>query len=360
MRLGIIGLPNSGKTTIFNALTGAGLPTSAGTAGVFNVESRTVDVPDPRIDALSAMYQPKKTTYATITYVDVGGLDKGIDEGGLSGQFRNELQQVDGFVHVVRAFESGNVPHPHGSIDPLRDFETLENELLLTDLVTIENRIDKLTDELRVKGKKVEAVVKPEIAQMEELKAALENETPLRSLGLSDEAVKPLKSFGFLTLKPMLVVVNEGDDTTTDLAPFAPYENDNTRAVVLRGALEAEIAQLDDEDAEMFMAEYGIEQRSAKRVINESYKLMSVQSFFTVGQDEVRAWRTFIGATAPQAAASIHSDLQRGFIRAEVMKTDDLLEAGSENALKQAGKVRLEGKEYIVQDGDIMSIRHSG
>lgn len=360
MKLGIIGLPNSGKTTIFNALTGATLATSAGTAGVFSVESRTVDVPDPRIDALSAMYKPKKTTYATITYVDVGGLDKGIDEGGLSGQFRNELQQVDGFVHVVRAFESGMVPHPHGSIDPVRDLETLENEFLLTDLVSVENRLSKLRDELRVKGKKVEPVIAPEIALMERLQAALEDETPLRAQELSEDERKSIRSFGFLTQKPMLVVVNEGDDTATDLGQFSGYENANTRVVALKGALEAEIAQLDEDDAEMFMDEYGIEERSAKRVINESYKLMSVQSFFTVGPDEVRAWRTFIGATAPEAAASIHSDLQKGFIRAEVMKTDDLLELGSENALKQAGKMRLEGKEYIVQDGDIMNIRHSG
>lgn len=360
MKLGIIGLPNSGKTTIFNALTGATLETSAGTSGVFNVESRTVDVPDPRMDALIAMYTPKKEVFATVTYVDVGGLDKGIDEGGLSGQFKNELQQVDGFVHVVRAFESDMVPHPHGDIDPLRDVDTLLSEFMLTDLISIENRIKKLQDELRIKGKKIEAIVNAEIAQMERLKAALEDDKPLYELGLSAEEIKPLKGFGFLTLKPMLVVVNEGDEVTTDLGTFGRFNAGSSRVVALQGALEAEIAQLDDEDAAMFMEEYGITERSADLVIRASYELLAVQVFFTVGPDEVRAWRVPIGASAPEAAGAIHSDIQKGFIRAEVMRTDELLEAGSEAALKQVGKMRLEGRDYIVQDGDIINFRHSG
>lgn len=360
MKLGIIGLPNSGKTTIFNALTGANLETSAGTSGVFNVESRTVDVPDPRMDALIEMYKPKKEVYATVTFVDIGGLDKGIDEGGLSGQFKNELQQVDGFVHVVRAFESDLVPHPYGDIDPVRDVETLIGEFMLTDLITIENRIKKLQDELRIKGKKVEAFVQAETAQLERLKAALEDEKPLSSLDLTPEEIKPLKGFGFLTLKPTLVVVNEGDEIKADLSTFAAHQTENSEVVALQGALEAEIAQLDDEDAAMFMEEYGITERSADRVIRMSYALLAVQSFFTVGPDEVRAWRVAIGASAPEAAGAIHSDIQKGFIRAEVMKTDELLEAGSEAALKQVGKMRLEGREYIVQDGDIINFRHSG
>lgn len=360
MKLGIIGLPNSGKTTIFNALTGANLETSAGTSGVFSVESRTVDVPDQRLDALSKMYNPKRTIYATITYVDVGGLDKGIDEGGLSGQFKNELQQVDGYVHVVRAFESDIVPHPYGDIDPIRDIETLESEFMLTDLVTIENRMQKLQDELRVKGKKVEVLVGNEMEQLERLKAALENDTPLRDVGLSMDEIKPLKGFGFLTLKPTLVVLNVGDDDNVDLAKFDKFNTEKTRVVKLQGALEAEISQLDDEDAAMFMEEYGITERSADLVIQASYELLSIQAFFTVGADEVRAWRTAIGASAPEAAGAIHSDLQKGFIRAEVMKTDELLAAGSEAVLKQTGKMHLEGKDYIVQDGDILNIRHSG
>ena len=216
MKLGIIGLPNSGKTTIFNALTGAELETSAGTTGVFNVESRTVEVPDERIAALSAMYNPKKTVYGTITYVDVAGLDKGIDEGGLSGQFKNELQQADGYVHVVRAFESNVVPHPYGSVDPARDIEALESEFMLTDLMTIENRVQKLRDELRVKGKKVEVAVNAELEQLDQLRVALENETPLRNLDLTEDQMKPLRGFGFLTMKPMLFVLNSGDDGKAD------------------------------------------------------------------------------------------------------------------------------------------------
>ncbi|MFZ4815202.1 MAG: redox-regulated ATPase YchF [Phototrophicaceae bacterium] len=360
MKLAVLGLPNSGKTTIFNALTGATLETSAGTSGVFSVESRTVNVPDKRIDALAKMYNPKKVMYATITYIDVGGLDKGINKGGLNGAFRNELQQADGFVHVVRAFESDLVPHPYDKVDPLSDLESLNGEFILTDLVTVENREKKLQDELRVKGKKVEVVINAELAVIAKMRAALENEIPLREVDLTEEEVKPMRGFGFLTLKPMLVVVNVGEDNADlDLTPFKKYETPYCRVVKLQGALEAEIAQLGDEDAEMFMQEYNITERSAALVIRASYELLAVQAFFTVGTDEVRAWRTAIGATAPEAAGAIHSDLQKGFIRAEVMKTEELLAAGSEAALKQEGKFRLEGRDYVVRDGDIINIRHS-
>jgi hypothetical protein len=357
MRLGIIGLPNSGKTTIFNALTGQNLDTAAVSSGQFEAHTAIVNVPDPRLDQLSAMYKPRKTTYTNITFVDIAGLDKGISEGGLKGQFRNELSQVDGFVHVVRVFEDDTVPHPYVEIDPACDVDILDNEFLFEDLFTVERRLEKLHDEIRIKGKKLEAQYSDEIATLEKMKAGLENETPLRDLDFTDDQLKPLRGFGLLTLKPVLVVLNMGDEAV-DPASVLTYDHRDSALVGLQGKLEAEIAQLDDaEDVSMFMDEYGITELSSAKVIRLAYELLAIQSFFTVGEDECRAWSVAIGATAPEAAGAIHSDLQKGFIRAEVMRYDDLINAGSETAVKQAGKMRLEGKEYIVQDGDIVHIR---
>ncbi|MGQ9887656.1 MAG: redox-regulated ATPase YchF [Aggregatilineales bacterium] len=354
MRLGIIGLPNCGKTTIFNALTGSSLETGAVSGGRFEVHTAVVNVPDPRVDRLSALYKPRKTTYAQVTYVDIAGLDKGVAEGGLKGQFRNELAQVDGYLHVVRAFADEAVPHPYETVDPARDLDILDAEFLLTDLITVENRLNKLRAELRVKGRGVDPAVPAEVDLMDMFKAQLEAERPLRDLDLTPDQRKAVRGYGFLTLKPTLVVLNT-DESQSDIA--LAYDHAHTRVVALQGKIEAEIAQLDPDDAALFMAEYGIAERSAARVIRLSYELLAIQSFFTVGEDEVRAWSIPVGATAPEAAGVIHSDLQKGFIRAEVMKYDDLVAAGSEAALKAAGKFRLEGKEYIVKDGDIVHIR---
>ncbi len=356
MRLGIIGLPNSGKTTIFNALTRQNLPTGAVTSRQFEVHTAVVPVPDSRVDKLSAMYNPRKTVYASVTYADIGGLDKGIGQGGLKGQFRNELAMVDGFVHVVRAFEDDTVPHPYITVDPARDVQTLDGELLLSDLVSIENRLTKIADELRIKGKKATPGITEEAVLLERLKAHLESEQPLRDLDLADDEIKSVRSFGFLTLKPTLVVLNMGEQMQ-DPASLLTYDHQQSQVVALQGKLEAELAQLEADDAQMFMEEYGITELSAAKVIRLSYELMAIQSFFTVGEDEVRAWSVPIGVNAPEAAGAIHSDLQKGFIRAEVMTYDDLITAGSENAVKSAGKLRLEGREYIVQDGDIVHIR---
>jgi hypothetical protein len=348
MRLGIIGLPNSGKTTIFNALTRQNLTTGAVSSGQFEVHTAVVPVPDHRVDELSAMYNPRKTVYASVTYADIGGLDKGIGQGGLKGQFRNELAQADGFVHVVRAFQDDTVPHPYVTVDPQRDVQTLDGEFLLSDLVMIENRLTKIADELRIKGKKATPGIAEEAVLLERLKAHLESEQPLRDLDLTDDEI--------LTLKPVLVVVNQGEEKA-DASRILTYDHKASLVVGLQGKLEAEIAQLDAADAQMFMDEYGITELSAARVIRLSYELMAIQSFFTVGEDEVRAWTVPIGATAPEAAGAIHSDLQKGFIRAEVMTYDDLMAAGSEAGVKSAGKLRLEGRDYVVQDGDIVHIR---
>lgn len=357
MRLGIIGLPNSGKTTIFNALTGQQLDTAAVSSGQFEVHTAVVNVPDARLDKLSALYNPKKTIYTSITYADIAGLDKGISEGGIKGQFRNELSQVDGFVHVVRVFEDDSVPHPYVDLDPQRDIEMIDTEFLLDDLLTIERRLERIHDDIRIKGKKVEAGYAQELALLERMKAHLEEEKPLRDMELTEEQIRGMRGFGFLTLKPVLIVLNMGE-TVHDPAELVTYDYQHAAVVGLQGQLEAEIAQLDDpDDVAMFMEEYGITELSAARVIRLSYELMSIQSFFTVGDDECRAWSVPVGATAPEAAGKIHSDLQRGFIRAEVMRHEDLLAAGSEAELKKQGKMRLEGKDYVVKDGDIVHIR---
>lgn len=359
MRLGIIGLPNSGKTTIFNALTRQNLPTGAATSGQFEVHTAVVNVPDARVDQLSAMYKPRKTIYASVTYADIGGLDKGISEGGLKGQFRNELAQVDGFVHVVRAFEDDTVPHPYITVDPQRDVETLDGEFLLADMVVVEKRLERLQADIRIRGKAVDKLVPVELELMEGFKAHLETERPLRELDLTEDQLKLIRGYGFMTLKPVLVVANLGDEPK-DVHTLLKYDDrPHTNLVGLQGKIEAELAQLDPDDARVFMEEYGITELSADKVIHLSYGLLNIQSFFTVGEDEVRAWSVAIGATAPEAAGAIHSDLQKGFIRAEVMKYADLLAAGSEAALKSTGRMRLEGKDYIVQDGDIVHIRHA-
>lgn len=355
MRLGIIGLPNSGKTTIFNALTRSNLPTGAATSGQFEVHTAVVNVPDERIDKLSALYKPKKTIYTQVTYVDIGGLEKGVAEGGLKGQFRNELSQLDGLVHVLRAFEDDSVPHPYNAINPQRDLETIEGEFLLSDLVTVESRLERIADEAKRKGKTMEKALVDESAVLERMKAFLEEGNPLRDYDFTEAELKPLKGFGLLTLKPVLFILNQGEqlrDYPLD------YPHKHSANLALQGKIEAEISQLDADDAEMFMAEYNITELSAARVIRVSYELLALEAFFTVGEDEVRAWRMPAGATAPVAAGVIHSDLQKNFIRAEVFAYQDIISLGSEAAVKQAGKFRLEGRDYVVRDGDIVHIRH--
>ncbi len=259
MRLGIIGLPNSGKTTLFNALTGSQYPTEPFSSGQLEVHTAVVSVPDARLDHLSAVYAPKKTTYATVTYNDIGGLDKGIGEGGLSGPMRNELAQVDGFLHVVRAFEDDTVLHAQDTVDPLRDLATIDGEFLLVDLITVENRLARL-DEERKKGKvenKAQNAAETEL--MERLHAQLEAELPLRDLDLLPDEIKLIRGYGFLTLKPVLVIFNAGDDGA-DPAAGLTYDHRQATIVTLQGKLEAEIAQLDNaEDIAFFMAEYHIE-----------------------------------------------------------------------------------------------------
>lgn len=358
MRLAIIGLPNSGKTTLFNALTGGDLPTSAVSSGQFEVNTAVVNVPDERIDRLSDMYESKKKVYATITYTDVGGLDKGVGKGGLSGQMRTALAQVDGIVHVIRAFRSDTVPHPYTTIDPQRDLEILDSEFLLVDTLAVENRLERLQHEMRVKGKKLDQYQADELPLLEKLKVHLEQEKPLRDLELSAEEKKRLGGYGFLTLKPVMIVINLGDDVR-DEDRQVKYSYSHAQQLALQAALEAELAQLSADDAAVFMEEYGVSELSAAKVIRLSYELVGIHSFLTAGEKETRAWSIPLGASAFEAAGAIHTDIQQGFIRAEVTPYDALMEAGSEKAVKAAGKMRLESKDYIVQNGDVLVFRHS-
>ncbi len=356
MRLGIIGLPNSGKTTIFNALTRSNRPTAPVSSGKLEVFTGVVGVPDPRIDILSRMFNPKKTIYAAITYTDIGGLEKSVGASGLSGELRNQLQQVDGFIHVARVFEDDTVPHPDVTIDPARDVNTLDTEFLLADLIVIEKRIERLGEELR-KGKNVNKVAHEiEVAILERFKKQLDDSQPLRDLDVSEEELKIVRGYGLMSLKPILIIFNTGEKPL-EPAEIMAYPHQNARLVSLQGRIEAEIAQLEGEDQQLFLEEYGITEPGASRVIRESYDLMHIHSFFTVGEDEVRAWTIPVGATAQEAASAVHTDLARGFIRAEVTPYADLIAAGNMAEVKRLGHMRLEGKEYIVKDGDILNIR---
>lgn len=353
MKLGIIGLPSSGKTTIFNALTRGDAPVGQSVSGRFDVLTSVVDVPDPRVDVLVNMFKPQKTAYAKVIYTDIAGLKKGIGEsGGMSGPLINHLAALDGFVHVVRAFENDQVLHLEDTIDPARDLATLDTEFLLADMVTVETRLTKLKEGMN--KAKDKAAAQREIALMERLHEKLSEERPLREVELSEEEEKSLRGFGFLTLKPVLVVVNIGDEQAE--VPLN-YDFGHSQVVNLRGRLEAELSQLTGDDLALFMGEYGVTELGLAKVIHESYDLMHLQSFFTVGEDEVRAWTVNRGATAVDAAATIHTDLAKGFIRAEVVAYTDLIELGNMAHARSAGKLRQEGKTYLVQDGDIVHIK---
>ena len=349
MKLGIIGLPQSGKTTIFNALTRGNTPTTA-SAGRIEVHQAVVDVPDPRVDKLSAMFNPRKTIYAKVTYADIAGLETGAAKSGISGQLLNQLNQMDGLILIIRAFEDNNVMHPSGSLDPKRDVDTMLSELLLNDLIAVERKLERLTEE-RKKGGTDKVLNERQTVLFTRLHEALNDGTPLRKLDFNAEEVKELASFGLLTRKPILTVFNLGEGQS------APQVEVDYPSVSLLGKLEMEIAQLGPEDAAVFMQEYGIEELSLSKMIRLSYDLLRLQSFFTVGEDEVRAWTTRRGVHAQEAAGEIHTDLQRGFVRAEVIPYEDLVSLGSMQEAKAKGKLRLEGKEYPVRDGDIMHIR---
>jgi hypothetical protein len=318
------------------------------------VHTAVVDVPDPRVDTLSGMFKPKKTIYAKVTYADIAGLDGSTGKSGISGTLLNQLSQMDGFIHVVRCFQNEAVPHPAGSVNPHRDLETMENELVLNDLIAVERKIERLVDERKKGAGRDKTIIERELTLFERFLQALTAEQPLRDLTISTEEERMLSGFGFLSLKPVLVVFNLAEGQT---APQIEIVHHQTQSVSIQGRLEMDIAQLPQEEAALFLEEYQILEPSLNRVIRLSYDLLGLQSFFTVGEDEVRAWTVRRGATALEAAGAIHSDLQKGFIRAEVIGEKELVALGSMQEAKTKGRLRLEGKEYVVQDGEIVHIR---
>jgi GTP-binding protein YchF len=355
MKAGIIGLASVGKSTLFQLLTGAGAAPPAGRPGARVGIAR---VPDPRVEALASMYKPKKKTPATVEYVDVPGVAKG--EGALLVDLP-ALRDVDALVHVVRAFASDSVPHPDGSIDPARDAQMLELELILADLGAVERRLEKLEANIK-KANKQEDVAERVLFQ--KLKQTLEAEQPLRELALSDEERRRLRHYSLLSAKPLLLVVNLGEGDVRDvqrtlerLALQPLGERPNVALCPVSATIEAEIAQLQPEDARAFMDDLGLAQPGLDRVIQSSYALLGLISFLTAGEDECRAWTIRNGTRAQQAAGVIHSDIERGFIRAEVVAFDELLAAGGIAACRDKGTLRLEGKDYVVRDGDVINFR---
>jgi hypothetical protein len=355
MQTGIIGLPQVGKTTLFRILTKANVEAKGGQSTHVGVAK----VPEPRLVELAKLYNPKKITYATVQYVDLPGVQKERMRESLA-----TLRDVDAIAHVIRVFDDPSVPHSEGSIDPLRDATNLDLELILSDHEQISKRLERVEKDLK---KKKETFLEHERGVLEKCKAHLEAEKPLRELELTTEERKPISGFLFLSQRPMLYVLNLGDDEAAEMDKAiekhklgALQGRPNTAVVAVCGRLEAELAEMDEKEAAELLASYGLKEPGLNRMIRATYDLMGLFPFFTAGEPEVRAWTIRKGSTAVKAAGEIHSDIEKGFIRAEVVQCDDLLAAGSIAAAKEKAQVRLEGKEYIVKEGDVILFRHSG
>src|SRR5277367_2250371 len=361
MKTGIIGLPQVGKTSLFRILTKANLSAQA-YAIPREAHIGVAKVPDDRLDRLSAQYNPKKLTHAAVEYVDLGAIGQdALKESGYIGHLRN----VDALAHVVRAFEDDSIPHV-GPIDPLRDIKNVEFDLMVSDLGQIEKRLERVEKDLK---KMRSPELEREFDLLKRAKAHVENEKPLREMEMTPEDKKRLRGFMFLSEKPILYVLNvsESPHLGKELeAAVAKYKLGevasrlNAGATAICGKVEAELAEMSDADAAEFLSSYELTESGLTRLIRTTYALLGLISFFTIGEDECRAWTIPVNTKAAQAAGAIHSDLEKHFIRAETIRWDQLLEAGSEAAARAKGILRLEGKEYIVQDGDVMHIRHSG
>ncbi len=360
MKLGITGLPLSGKTTIFNALTQLKAETSDYGAGKRTPNLGAIRVPDARLDALAELFAPRKPVHATMEFIDVAGVGRGDSaKGETEAQLLAKLRESDGLIHVIRAFENENVLHPEGANDVARDARILDDELVLADLAVIEKRLGRVESDIK-KIKSDELLQEREILRI--CQSSLEKEGPLRNLDFDKNALRVMSGFCFLTLRPELYVVNLGEEQKgkeQELldALAGSLENRGTRAAAFFGRLEAEIGELDAEDAKAFLQDLGLSEPSLERLAREAYAVMGVQTFFTIGNDEVRAWTIPVGMHAVDAAGEIHSDMQRGFIRAEVVAFDALMECGSLAKAKESAQLRLEGKGYVVQDGDVIQFR---
>jgi ribosome-binding ATPase len=359
--VGILGLAQSGKTTVFNAVTRGSAQTGYGGAQGPNIG--VVKVPDGRLDVLAAIYHPKKVTHADIRYVDFPAAGAAFGRGeGPGGQFLADVRKTDVLILVLRAFEDPQVPHPETSINPARDMETLDLELQFADQALIERRLERLAAEMRSMKATERAAGERELLLLQRLRAALDGGQPLRAVPLSEDEERAIAGYRFLTQKPVLLLLNIGEE---DLPRAEALEAEfrervsapDTDVAAFCGKLEMELAAMDATEAQEYRAELGLgEEAGLDRAIRISYRLLGLISFLTSGEDEVRAWPVRAGSTAPQAAGKIHSDLERGFIRAEVIRFDDLVAAGSIPEAKKRGTLRLEGKSYVVQDGDVMNI----
>ncbi len=362
MKLGIVGLPNVGKSTLFNSLTKAGAESANYPFCTIDPNIGIVAVPDERLKLLGDMYQSKKVTPAVIEFVDIAGLVKGASKGeGLGNQFLSNIREVDAIVHVVRCFEDTNVIHVDGSVDPLRDIETINLELIFSDLEVLERRLSKVS-----KAARMDKTCAKELALLERVKAHLESGRMAKTIETEDEEeLGLLREYNLLTYKPVIYAANVAEEDLADdgasnekvaqVQKFAGEEN--SEVFVICAQIEQEISELDDDEKAMFLEELGLSESGLEKLIKASYRILGLMSFLTAGEDETRAWTIKIGTKAPQAAGKIHSDFERGFIKAEVVNYRDLLEQGSLAAAREKGLVGMEGKDYVVRDGDVILFR---
>ena len=357
---GIVGLPNVGKSTLFNAITKKSILMANYPFATIDPNVGVVIVPDERIDVLKNMYNPERFIPTTYEFTDIAGLVKGASNGeGLGNKFLSHIREVDAVVEVVRCFDDENIIHVDGSVDPIRDIEVINVELVLSDLEIVTSRINKIGKKAMTTKNKDDV---KEIELLERIKEALESNIPVRKLGLDEEEKKLISSFNLITLKPIIYAlnvedgdINTGNNYTKLVEDYAKKEGSETAIICAK--LESELSELDEEEKKLFLDDLGIKESGVERLINKTYDLLGLATFFTVGKDEVRAWTFKKGSKAPECAGIIHSDFEKGFIKAEVMSYNDLVNAGSELKVRELGKARIEGKEYIMQDGDICHFR---